>query len=99
MLTFLLGWAALTVPGYQALVQDLVPRSQLRSAAALNGVAMNLARAVGPAVAGLLVAQVGVAAVFALDRCGLAAFVPLCWPPCHAAPAPRRCCPSVSWVR
>jgi MFS family permease len=47
VLTFLLGCGqALTVPGYQALVQDLVPRTQLRSAAALNGVAMNLARAV-----------------------------------------------------
>src|SRR4051794_32273044 len=43
VLTFLLGCGqALTVPGYQALVQDLVPRTQLRSAAALNGVAMNL---------------------------------------------------------
>src|SRR4051812_22986757 len=75
VLTFLLGCGqALTVPGYQALVQDLVPRSQLRSAAALNGVAMNLARAVGPAVAGLLIARVGVAAVFALNAATFAAF-------------------------
>ena len=74
-LTFLLGCGqALTVPGYQALVQDLVPRAQLRSAAALNGVAMNLARAVGPAVAGLLIARVGVAAVFALNAATFAAF-------------------------
>src|SRR5690349_5526912 len=74
-LTFLLGCGqALTVPGYQALVQDLVPRAQLRSAAALNGVAMNLARAVGPAVAGLLIARVGVVAVFALNAATFAAF-------------------------
>lgn len=74
-LTFLLGCGqALTVPGYQALVQDLVPRTQLRSAAALNGVAMNLARAVGPALAGLLIARVGVAAVFALNAATFAAF-------------------------
>jgi MFS family permease len=67
-LTFLLGCGTtVTLPGYQSLVQELVPREQLRSAAALNGVAMNIARAVGPAIAGLLVAQVGVAAVFALN--------------------------------
>ena len=48
-------------------MQELVGREQMRSATALNGVAMNLARAVGPAIAGLLVAQIGVAAVFALN--------------------------------
>ncbi len=46
--TFLLGvGTTLTIPGYQTLVQELVGRDQTRSAAALNGVAMNLARAVG----------------------------------------------------
>src|SRR5204863_2448579 len=75
VLTFLLGCGqALTVPGYQALVQDLVPRAQLRSAAALNGVAMNLARAVGAAIAGLLIARVGVPAVIALNAATVAAF-------------------------
>ena len=38
----------LTIPAYQVLVQELVGREQMRSATALNGVAMNLARAVGP---------------------------------------------------
>ena len=66
--TLLLGvGTTLTIPAYQVLVQELVGREQMRSATALNGVAMNLARAVGPAVAGLLVAQIGVAAVFALN--------------------------------
>ena len=66
--TFLLGvGTTLTIPAYQVLVQELVGREQMRSATALNGVAMNLARAVGPAIAGLLVAQIGVAAVFALN--------------------------------
>jgi MFS family permease len=66
--TFALGaGAALTAPAYQALIPELVPRSQLGSAAALSSVSVNLARAVGPAVAGLLVARVGVAAVFALN--------------------------------
>jgi MFS family permease len=66
--TFLLGSAqTLTMPAWQALTPDLVPRNQLPSASALGGISMNLARAVGPAVAGLLIARVDVAAVFALN--------------------------------
>ena len=68
--TFLLGCGvALSLPAYQAFIQDLVPRAQIRSAAALGGVAVNGARAVGPALAGLIIAQVGPGAVFALN-CG-----------------------------
>jgi MFS family permease len=66
--TFLLGSAqTLTMPAWQALTPELVPRNQLPSASALGGISMNLARAVGPAVAGLLIARVDVAAVFALN--------------------------------
>jgi MFS family permease len=66
--TFLLGCGiTVTIPGYQAMVQDLVPRSELRSVAGLNGVAINLARAIGPPVAGVLIASAGVATVFALN--------------------------------
>ncbi|MGE3286377.1 MAG: MFS transporter [Pseudonocardia sp.] len=66
--TFLLGvGTTLTIPAYQTLVGELVGRRQMKAAAALNGVAMNLARAIGPALAGLIVAQYGVAAVFALN--------------------------------
>src|SRR6266516_1511125 len=72
--TFLLGCGiTVTIPGYQALVQDLVPRHLLRSVAGLNGVAINLARAIGPPVAGVLVAQAGAAAVFGLNTLGYAA--------------------------
>ncbi|GEL18480.1 MFS transporter [Pseudonocardia asaccharolytica] len=74
-ITFLLGCGTtLTIPGYQAFVQDLVPRGQLRSVAGLNGVAMNLARAIGPPIAGVLVAQAGVVVVFALNALSYAAF-------------------------
>jgi MFS family permease len=66
--TFLLGaGSAFSVPAYQALIPDLVPRSQLPSAASLNSVSINLARAVGPAIGGVLIARTGVAAVFALN--------------------------------
>src|SRR5829696_8183542 len=66
--TLLLGCGmTLTLPASQAFVQELVPRPLVPSAAALGGVAVNGARAVGPALAGLLIAQVGAAAVFALN--------------------------------
>jgi MFS family permease len=67
-LTFLLGCGTtLMLPGWQALTPELVPRSQVPAASALGGVAQNLARAVGPALAGVLIARIGVAAVFALN--------------------------------
>jgi MFS family permease len=72
MFTFVLGTGAILVtPAYQSLVPDMVPRPQVASAAALNSISINLARAIGPAIAGLLVAQIGVAAVFALNTATL----------------------------
>ena len=54
-LTFLLGCGnAVAGPAWQAIQPDLVDRSLLPQAAALNGVNMNLARAVGPALGGSL---------------------------------------------
>ncbi|MFL5330768.1 MAG: MFS transporter [Gemmataceae bacterium] len=66
--TFLLGTASVVaIPAYQSLVNDIVPRSELPSAAALGSMNINLARAVGPAIAGLLIARIGVVGVFALN--------------------------------
>lgn len=51
--TFLLGCGSVvTLPAYQALIPDLVPRSELHAASALGSVSINLARAAGPAIAG-----------------------------------------------
>src|SRR5258706_8179380 len=59
-LTFLLGLgAALNAPAWQAIIPELVGRSELPSALALNGIAINLARALGPAPRGLIVAAAG----------------------------------------
>jgi MFS family permease len=72
--TFLLGSClAATLPAYQVVVQELVPRDQVRAVASLGGVAVNGARAVGPALAGVLLAQVGPSVVFAVTA--VAAFV------------------------
>ncbi|WP_414641082.1 MFS transporter [Actinospica sp.] len=68
VLTFLLGCGqALTGPAWQAIQPELVPREQIPAAATLGSLTVNLARAVGPAVAGVLVAATGPAAVFAIN--------------------------------
>jgi MFS family permease len=56
--------AALAVPSFQAVVPELVPRELLPSAVALSSMGVNIARAAGPALAGLVIASTGVAAVF-----------------------------------
>ncbi len=66
--TFLLGaGSVLTNPAYQSLIPDIVPRDQLIQAATLSSVGVNLSRAVGPALAGILIARAGVPTVFALS--------------------------------
>jgi MFS family permease len=66
--TFLLGiGAALAMPAWAAIVGELVPQRELAAAVALNSVGINASRAVGPAIAGLLVAAVGPWLVFALN--------------------------------
>src|SRR5689334_8217992 len=91
-LTFVLGAGqALTIPAYQALIPELVPRDQLPSASALGAISTNLARAIGPAIAGLLIARVGIAAVFGLNALTFLGFalVLLVWrPPTEGADGP-----------
>lgn len=69
LLAALLGGigAALSAPAWQAIVPQLVPRPVLRPAIALNSMGVNIARAIGPALGGAILAAVGVWAVFALD--------------------------------
>ncbi len=63
--TFLLGCAtAINGPAWQASVGDMVPRSILPSAVAMNSMGFNLARSVGPALGGVIVAAAGAAAAF-----------------------------------
>ncbi|MGE5525742.1 MAG: MFS transporter [Rhodospirillaceae bacterium] len=59
--------AAMMTPAWAATVPELVPRSELHSAIALNSTGVNVARAVGPAVAGVLVAAAGPAIAFLLN--------------------------------
>ena len=66
--TFALGvGAAVQLPAWQSVIPELVPRTQLAAATRLEMVGVNLARSVGPALAGLIIAWSGVPAVFALN--------------------------------
>ena len=59
--------SALAGPAWQASMPDLVGRDELPAAVALNGVAFNIARAIGPALGGLVVAAVGSGGVFLIN--------------------------------
>src|SRR5262249_41655517 len=64
--TFLIGCgAALNNPAWQSSVGDMVPRSDLSAAIAFNSMGFNIARSVGPALGGMIVAAAGGAAAFA----------------------------------
>lgn len=76
VMTFLIGAAsAIQLPAYQALVPEIVPRSMIRDAAGLSSIGVNIARAIGPAVAGLIIAHVGVPFVFAVNAATFLAFL------------------------
>jgi MFS family permease len=68
VVALLLGLAqAFTVPSLLAFVPQLVPPSHLGPAVALNIITFNLARAIGPIVGAVVVAQLGMTAAFALN--------------------------------
>ena len=67
-LTFALGiGAAMAMPAQQATTPELVPKPMLGPAVALGSLSMNIARAIGPALGGLIVAQAGIAWAFAVN--------------------------------
>jgi len=88
--TFLLGaGSAVQGPAYQALVPEIVPREIIPSAAALSSIGVNVARSIGPALAGIAIASLGIPFVFALNALSFAVFlvVLIAWrgysPPAH----------------
>jgi MFS family permease len=75
-LLFAIGCAAaMTTPAWQAIQPELVPRQQFPAAASLSGVTVDAARAIGPPIAGLLVAAAGPEAVFAINAVSFVAVV------------------------
>jgi len=66
--TFLIGCGtAINGPAWQASVGDMVPRPMLPSAVALNSMGFNVARSLGPAIGGAIVAAAGAAAAFLVN--------------------------------
>ncbi|SFC42447.1 Predicted arabinose efflux permease, MFS family [Cupriavidus sp. OV038] len=59
--------AAMMGPTWQSIVPELVPMQELKRAVALNALGVNIARAIGPAAGGLLLAAFGAATTYGLD--------------------------------
>ncbi|MGB5066533.1 MAG: MFS transporter, partial [Albidovulum sp.] len=74
--TFLIGCGtALFNPSWQASIGDIVPRDQVAGAVGLNSMGFNLARSVGPAIGGTIVAVAGSAAAFAVNVLSYVGFI------------------------
>ena len=67
--------SALTGPAWQAIQPEVVPREQIPAAAALSSVSGNAARAIGPAIGGVIVSLAGPAAVFAINAVSYAGII------------------------
>jgi len=65
LFTFAIGIVeALEAPSWQSIVPQLVPKQELGPAIAANSVGINISRAIGPALAGIIIAGFGIAAPF-----------------------------------
>lgn len=81
---------AFNTPAWQVLTPRLVPRDELHRAIALQGMQFNLARVVGPALAGLLLAQTSATVLFGLNALSFIAVLAAIasTPPAPAPPGP-----------
>lgn len=67
-LTFAMGLGtAMMMPAWAAIVPEVVDKPSLQSAISLNSMGINVARAIGPAAAGVLISFAGTAVVFAIN--------------------------------
>ncbi|HEY8075780.1 MAG TPA: MFS transporter [Labilithrix sp.] len=66
---------ALGTPAWNALMPEMVPREQVAEAIALNAIAFNIARAIGPAIGGIVLSSIGATASFALNAASFVAVV------------------------
>ena len=104
--TFLLGaLGALAAPAWQSVVPALVPRDVLPQAVAANSVGINVSRALGPALGGLVIGASTIAAPFWINAASnLGVIAALAWwkpppGPVHRLPAERFVAAIVAGVR
>jgi MFS family permease len=90
VVTFAMGMGtAVTSPAWQAILPALVPRSDLPPAVALHAVGMNVSRAIGPAVGGVIIVTLGIAWPFFVNALSFVAILWALWW-WKPAPAPAR---------
>jgi len=80
LLTFLLGvGSSMNGPAWSATIPELVPREELPAAVALNSVGFNIARAIGPALGGMVMAASSAGVVFLLNAISFLAVIIVLW--------------------
>lgn len=82
LFTLIIGTGtAFMAPAWQSVVPTLVPKPQLKAAVALNSLSVNISRAIGPAVAGVLITAGGLVAPFIANALSflIAIGALLCW--------------------
>lgn len=80
LITFVLGsGAAFLGPAWQAIVPSIVEPNELKSGIALNSMGINISRAIGPALAGILISQVGLYLPFLLNALSFIAIILAIW--------------------
>ncbi|MFQ5660815.1 MAG: MFS transporter [Gammaproteobacteria bacterium] len=79
-LTFAMGiGTAMMLPAWAAVTPEIVPRSELQRAISLNSMGMNVARAIGPALAGIIISMAGSGAVFIINSISFLFVVAVLW--------------------
>jgi MFS family permease len=87
-LTFALSAGdAIESPTWRAILPELVGKEDLAPASALNGIEFNFARAVGPALAGVLIATAGIGAAFVVN---VVSFIGVIWVIARWKPSARK---------
>ncbi|MFA7439910.1 MAG: MFS transporter [Sphingomonadaceae bacterium] len=78
--TFLVGCGtAMYLPAWQASVGEMVPRALLPGAVAMNSMGFNMARSIGPAFGGMIVALWGAASTFLLNALSYIGVIRVLW--------------------
>jgi predicted MFS family arabinose efflux permease len=91
LIAFLTGLAqSQSAPTYQAVLTSLVPPQQIPNAVALNSLQFNLSRAVGPVIAGVILARWGTGPCFAVNAVSFLAVIIALWRIELPPPAPAK---------
>ncbi len=70
---------AVMSPTWQSIIPGLVPKADLQQAVALHSVGMNISRAIGPAIAGFVIATIGIAWPFLINAISFLAVIIALW--------------------